>query len=94
MGKGCSHTVVIGFLENEIHGFYSVGLVKFWDSCKTASAVFSTCICFLQCVFKIFYTPQALELDLVSLRLKRFIKSLSTTRENDFSGDPINREIT
>lgn len=58
-------------LENEIHGFYSVGLVKFWDSCKTASAVFSTCICLLKHVLKIFYVPQHWSLTLVSLSLKR-----------------------
>lgn len=61
-------------LENEIRGFYSVGLVKFWDSCKTASAVFSTCIHLLKCALKIFYAPQHWSLTLARLSLKRFNK--------------------
>lgn len=44
--------------------------------------------------FENFLHSSALEPYLVSLRLKRFIKSLATTGENYFSGDPINREIT
>lgn len=60
-----------GILENEIHGFYGVGLVKFGDSCKTACAVFSTCTHLLQCVLKILYIPQQWSLILVTLSLKR-----------------------
>lgn len=58
-------------LENEIHGCYSVGLVKFWDTCKNASAMFSTCICLLKCVLKIFCVPQDCSLTVASVSFKR-----------------------
>jgi len=61
-------------LENEIHGFNSVGLVKFWDSGKTANAMFSTCIHFIKCVLKIFYAPQYQVPIVLSLSLKRLNK--------------------
>lgn len=60
MGTGCSHAAVIGFLENEIHGSYSIGLVKFWDSCKCR--VFNL-LSFAKACFENFLCSSALEPD-------------------------------
>lgn len=50
MWSCCCH----GTLENETCGFSSISLVEFWDSCKTASAVLSTCVCLPKPVLRFF----------------------------------------